>query len=107
MCPICEVVILTVLSANIHINRVGPRCRLTSVGSGHNAFCVTCHITTYHHYTMYWRSRVKRGYDEVVVTYFARQSSETALLITQLVHHRRTNVFDKFALHDLGTVTHW
>ena len=56
---------------------------------------------------MYWRSRMMRGYDEVVVTYFARQSSETALLITQLVHHRRTNVFDKFALHDLGTVTHW
>ena len=52
-------------------------------------------------------SRMKRGYDEVVVTYFARQSSETALLITQLVHHRRTNVFDKFALHDPGTVTHW
>ena len=46
VCPICEVVILTVLSANIHINRVGPRCRLTSVDSGHNAFCVTCHITT-------------------------------------------------------------
>ena len=46
MSPICEVVILTVLSVNIHINRVGPRRRLTSVGSGHNAFCVTCHITT-------------------------------------------------------------
>ena len=52
-------------------------------------------------------SRMKRGYDKVVVTYFARQSFETALLITQLVHHRRTNVFDKFALHDPGTVTHW
>ena len=52
-------------------------------------------------------SRMKRGHDEVVVTYFARQSSETALLITQLVHHRRTNVFDKFALHYPGTVTHY
>ena len=54
-------------------------------------------------------SRMKRDYDKVVVTYFARQSFETALLITQLVHHRRTNVFDKFALHDpgTGTVTHW